>query len=79
VVRVGLSAAVVERELVGGVRVLGLHTDEALLRSGAALRAARRLPGAREAVVGGLDAAGVPRRRDQFAAHWTDDGQVACC
>ena len=50
---------------------------KALLRSATALRAARQLPGAREAVTGDLDAAAVLRRRDAFASHWKDDGQVS--
>jgi pyruvate/2-oxoglutarate dehydrogenase complex dihydrolipoamide dehydrogenase (E3) component len=50
---------------------------KALLRSGAALRGALGVPGAREAVTGGLDVAAVLRRRDGFASHWKDDGQAA--
>ncbi|MFD0579018.1 FAD-dependent oxidoreductase [Dactylosporangium darangshiense] len=50
---------------------------KALLRSATALRAARQMPGAREAVTGALDAAAVLRRRDAFASNWTDDGQVS--
>ncbi|PRX97934.1 dihydrolipoyl dehydrogenase family protein [Allonocardiopsis opalescens] len=74
----GLTAAVVERELVGGeCSYWACMPTKALLRSGAALRAARAVPGAREAVTGGLDAAAVLRRRDSFAANWRDDGQVS--
>jgi pyruvate/2-oxoglutarate dehydrogenase complex dihydrolipoamide dehydrogenase (E3) component len=50
---------------------------KALLRSAAALRAAQALPGAREAVTGELDTAAVLLRRDAFASHWKDDGQVS--
>ncbi|WP_241563959.1 hypothetical protein [Nonomuraea polychroma] len=72
-----LSAAVVERELVGGECSYWACTPtKALLRSAAALRAARQMPGAREAVTDGLDAAAVLDRRDSFASHWKDDGQV---
>jgi dihydrolipoamide dehydrogenase len=78
VVRGGLSAAVVERELVGGeCSYWACMPTKALLRSGAALRAARRVPGAREAVTGGLDVAAVLHRRDAFASHWHDEGQAA--
>jgi dihydrolipoamide dehydrogenase len=78
VVQGGLTAAVVERELVGGeCSYWACMPTKALLRSAAALRAARRLPGAREAVTGGLDPAAVLRRRDAFASNWSDDGQVA--
>ncbi|PRY36845.1 dihydrolipoyl dehydrogenase family protein [Umezawaea tangerina] len=78
VVRGGLSAAVVERELVGGeCSYWACMPTKALLRGGAALRAARQVPGAREAVTGDLDVAAVLRRRDDFASHWEDDGQVS--
>ncbi len=90
VVRGGPSAAVVERELVGGeCSHWACMPTKALLRGAAALRAARQLPGAREAVTGGLDVAAVLGRRDSFASHWKDDGQAgfspylfifaACC
>ena len=78
VVRGGLTAAIVERELVGGeCSYWACMPTKALLHSATALRAARRLPGAREAVTGDLDAAAVLRRRDSFASDWKDDGQVS--
>ncbi len=78
VVQGGLSVAIVERELVGGeCSYWACMPTKALLRSGAALRAARQVPGAREAVTGDLDVAAVLARRDAFAADWRDDGQVA--
>ncbi|MET8040559.1 NAD(P)/FAD-dependent oxidoreductase [Micromonospora sp. NPDC005215] len=78
VVRGGLTAAIVERELVGGeCSYWACMPTKALLRSQTALRAARQLPGAREAVTGELDVAAVLRRRDAFASHWKDDGQVS--
>ncbi|TWF80413.1 dihydrolipoamide dehydrogenase [Pseudonocardia hierapolitana] len=74
----GLSVAIVERELVGGeCSYWACMPTKALLRSTAAVRAAQRLPGAREAVTGGLDTAAVLHRRDNFASHWKDDGQVS--
>lgn len=74
----GLSAAIVERELVGGeCSYWACMPTKALLRSAAALRAARQVPGAREAVTGDLDTAAVLRRRDSFASNWKDDGQVS--
>jgi len=74
----GLSVAVVERELVGGeCSYWACMPTKALLRSSAALRAARSLPGAREAVTGPLDAGAVLQRRDNFASNWKDDGQVS--
>ncbi|MFE0358173.1 dihydrolipoyl dehydrogenase family protein [Streptomyces nigra] len=78
VVQGGLTAAIVERELVGGeCSYWACMPTKALLRSTAALRAARQLPGSREAVSGDLDVAAVLRRRDSFASNWKDDGQVS--
>lgn len=80
----GLSAVVVEAELVGGeCSYWACMPSKALLRPLHALRAARRLPGSREAVTGDLDVAAVLARRDDFthargpAVHEHDDsGQV---
>ncbi|MGC5562120.1 dihydrolipoyl dehydrogenase family protein [Streptomyces sp. FR-108] len=78
VVQGGLSTAIVERELVGGeCSYWACMPTKALLRSGAALRAARQVPGAREAVTGDLDVAAVLERRDSFASNWKDDGQAS--
>jgi dihydrolipoamide dehydrogenase len=78
VVQGGLTAAIVERDLVGGeCSYWACMPTKALLRSGAALRAARQVPGAREAVTGELDVAAVLRRRDAFASDWQDDGQAS--
>ncbi|MEV4561080.1 NAD(P)/FAD-dependent oxidoreductase [Kitasatospora sp. NPDC049285] len=74
----GLTVAVVEAELVGGeCSYWACMPSKALLRPAAALADARRLPGTREAVTGPLDAAAVLARRDAFASHWKDDGQVS--
>ncbi|QXG76246.1 NAD(P)/FAD-dependent oxidoreductase [Modestobacter sp. L9-4] len=73
----GLSVTIVERELVGGeCSYWACMPTKALLRDVAALRAARQVPGAAAAVTGELDVAAVLARRDRFAAHWHDDGQV---
>lgn len=78
----GLSAVVVEAELVGGeCSYWACIPSKALLRPLHALRAARRLPGAREALTGDLDVAAVLARRDAFThadgPHSHDDsGQV---
>lgn len=74
--RQGLKAAIVESELVGGeCSYWACMPSKALLRSGDALRAARRVPGAREAVTGALDPEAVLARRDAFASNWDDAGQ----
>ncbi|MDK3258733.1 dihydrolipoyl dehydrogenase family protein [Blastococcus capsensis] len=73
----GLSVAVVERELVGGeCSYWACIPSKALLGPTHALAAARRLPGAAEAVTGDVDADAVLRRRDEFISHLHDDGQV---
>ncbi|UMG91586.1 NAD(P)/FAD-dependent oxidoreductase [Nocardioides sp. TF02-7] len=78
VVAGGLTAVVVERELVGGeCSYWACMPTKALLRSTTAVQAARRVPGAREAVTGRVDASAVLARRDRFASSWQDDGQVA--
>ncbi|WP_309127227.1 NAD(P)/FAD-dependent oxidoreductase [Microbacterium sp.] len=70
----GLTAVIVESELVGGeCTYWACMPSKALLRSPQALRAARAVKG----VTGGaLDAAAVLSRRDSFAADWSDAGQV---
>ena len=76
-VRGGLTAVLVEHELVGGeCSYWACMPSKALLRSGQALRAARAVPGAAEAARGGLDVRAVLARRDAFASHWSDEGQV---
>jgi dihydrolipoamide dehydrogenase len=77
-VKGGLSVAIVESELVGGeCSYWACMPTKALLRDAAALRAVRALPGANAAVTGVLDPAAVLARRDGFASHWHDDGQVS--
>ncbi|HEY9392947.1 MAG TPA: FAD-dependent oxidoreductase, partial [Nocardioides sp.] len=77
VVQGGLTAAIVERELVGGeCSYWACMPTKALLRDAAALRAARALPAAGQAVTGTLDPAAVFARRDEFTSNWKDTGQV---
>lgn len=77
VVRGGLSAILVESELVGGeCSYWACMPSKALLRSGTALHAARSVAGAREAVTGALDVREVLARRDSFTSHWDDSSQV---
>jgi dihydrolipoamide dehydrogenase len=73
----GLSTAVVERELVGGeCSYWGCMPSKALLRPGDAVAAARRVPGAAEAVTGPVDVAAALAWRDSIAGHWDDSGQL---
>ncbi|MEV0174131.1 NAD(P)/FAD-dependent oxidoreductase [Streptomyces sp. NPDC050803] len=73
----GLSTAVVESELVGGeCSYWACMPSKALLRPVIAQADARRLPGLSGAVQGPLDTAAVLARRDEYTAHWKDDGQV---
>jgi dihydrolipoamide dehydrogenase len=76
-VKGGLDAVLVEHELVGGeCSFWACMPSKALLRPGNALAAVRRLPGAAAAVTGDLDDSAVLKRRDVFAEHWDDAGQV---
>lgn len=76
-VQAGLTAAIVESELVGGeCSYWACMPSKALLRSAAALRAARDVDGARQAVTGDLDVAAVLRRRDTMTSGYDDSGQV---
>ncbi len=73
----GLSAALVEAELVGGeCSYWACMPSKALLRPGAALTAAQSVAGSREVVRGPLNAAAVLDRRNSFTSHWDDSGQV---
>lgn len=77
VVQAGLTATIVERELVGGeCSYWACMPTKALLRDAAALRAARALPAAGQAATGALDPSAVLARRDRFASEWNDSGQA---
>ncbi|MGW4928644.1 dihydrolipoyl dehydrogenase family protein [Agromyces sp. NPDC004153] len=74
----GLTAVIVEHELVGGeCSYWACMPSKVLLRSASALRAARSLAGAAQAVTGDLDVQSVLDRRDHFTSNWSDAGQVA--
>ena len=69
----GLTAVIVENELVGGeCSYWACMPSKALLRPILALHAARQVRG----VTGDLDPRAVLARRDDFVAHWSDTGQV---
>ncbi|MFD5897068.1 dihydrolipoyl dehydrogenase family protein [Streptomyces sp. NPDC060366] len=74
----GLSAAVVESELVGGeCSYWACMPSKALLRPVIARAEARRVPGLSPSVQGPLDVPAVLAHRDEYTSHWKDDGQVA--
>ncbi len=73
----GLRVAIIESELVGGeCSYWACMPSKALLRSGAALRAAQRVNGARQAVTGSVDVAATLARRDKASNNWSDQNQV---
>ena len=77
VVRAGLSAALIEAELVGGeCSYWACMPSKALLRPGTALQAATAVAGSREAVTGTLDAQQVLNRRTEFTSNWDDSSQA---
>jgi dihydrolipoamide dehydrogenase len=77
VVQRGLSALLIEEELLGGeCSYWACMPSKALLRAGEVLRAARAVPGAAQAVTGDLDVRAVLERRDAFTSHWDDSAQV---
>ena len=77
VVQGGLTAVLIEAELVGGeCSYWACMPSKALLRPGTALHGAQTVPGAEEAVTRTLDAAAVLKRRDHFTSNWQDDSQV---
>jgi len=73
----GLAVALVERELVGGeCSYWACIPSKTLIRPGDVLAAARRVPGAAEAVTGRLDAAAAFAQRDYMTSDWNDAGAL---
>ena len=73
----GLTAVLVEAELVGGeCSYWACMPSKGLLRAGAVLRAAADVDGAKQAISGGLDPLGVLRRRDVIVHNWDDTSQA---
>jgi len=73
----GLQVAIVERELVGGeCSYWACIPSKTLVRPGDVLAAARRVPGAAEAVTGRIDAAAAFAQRDYMTSNWSDEGQL---
>ena len=74
----GLSAVIVENELVGGeCSYWACMPSKALLRPGTALRAVEHVSGAKQAVTGKIDPEAVFARRDTTVSNYDDGGQVA--
>ncbi|GAA1446131.1 dihydrolipoyl dehydrogenase family protein [Leifsonia poae] len=73
----GLSAALIEHELVGGeCSFWACIPSKALLRPAQSIREAQAVEGAAEAVTGTLDVEAVLRRRDRLVYDWNDQSQV---
>ncbi|MPV36787.1 dihydrolipoyl dehydrogenase family protein [Georgenia subflava] len=74
----GLTAVLVEQDLVGGAcSYYACMPSKALLRPGQALSAARRVAGSEAAAQGDLDVGAVLERRTSFTHDWDDSAQVA--
>src|SRR5207253_7149286 len=72
-----LSVALVEKELVGGeCSYWGCVPSKTLIRPGDVIAAARRVPGAAQAVTGSIDAAAALAQRDHMTSGWDDTGQL---
>jgi pyruvate/2-oxoglutarate dehydrogenase complex dihydrolipoamide dehydrogenase (E3) component len=75
--RGGRRVAIVERHLVGGeCSFYACMPSKALLRPQEVLKEAARVPGAAEAVAGGVDVEAVLRRRDRIVNDLRDDHQL---
>ncbi len=73
----GLRVAIAERELVGGeCSYWGCIPSKTLIRPGDVIAAARRVPGASEAVTGVIDSSAAFARRDYMVSDWTDSAQI---
>jgi dihydrolipoamide dehydrogenase len=73
----GRSVVLIEQELVGGeCSYYACMPSKALLRPGELLAEARRIPGAREAIEDGPDAAAVLHRRDEIIHHRDDSSHL---
>ena len=73
----GLTVAIVERELVGGeCSYWGCMPSKTLIRPGDVLAAALRVPGARAAVTGTVDADAAFASRNRITGDWDDAGAL---
>ena len=77
VVKGGLSAAIVESELIGGeCSYWACMPSKALLRGTEVLDEARAVSGAAAAVTGDQDVAATLERRNSFTSNWDDSNQA---
>lgn len=73
----GLATVVVERELVGGeCSFWGCMPSKGLLRPTDVMGAAERVPGAREAITGAINAPAALQWRDEITNGWDDQHHV---
>lgn len=73
----GMSAAIVEERLVGGeCSFWGCIPSKTLIRPGDVVAAARRVPGAAEAVTGRIDVEAALAQRDYMTNSWSDETQT---
>jgi pyruvate/2-oxoglutarate dehydrogenase complex dihydrolipoamide dehydrogenase (E3) component len=73
----GLRVAIVEERLVGGeCSFWGCIPSKTLIRPGDVLAAARRVPGAAEAITGDIDVAAALAQRDYMTNSWSDETQT---
>ena len=74
----GLSVAIVEERLVGGeCSYYGCVPSKTLIRPGDVIAAARRAPGAAQAVTGTIDAEAAFAQRDYMTSDWNDTGALS--
>jgi pyruvate/2-oxoglutarate dehydrogenase complex dihydrolipoamide dehydrogenase (E3) component len=73
----GLSVAIVEERLAGGeCSFYGCIPSKTLIRPGDVVAAARRVPGAAEAVTGVIDVQAAFAQRDYMTNNWQDAGDL---
>jgi pyruvate/2-oxoglutarate dehydrogenase complex dihydrolipoamide dehydrogenase (E3) component len=73
----GFTAAIVEERLVGGeCSFFGCVPSKTLIRPGDVLAAAKRVPGAAEAVTGPIDVQAAFAQRDYMTSSWSDHTQT---
>jgi pyruvate/2-oxoglutarate dehydrogenase complex dihydrolipoamide dehydrogenase (E3) component len=73
----GLSVAIVEERLVGGeCSFWGCVPSKTMIRPGDVIAAAKRVPGAAEAITGPLDVEAALAQRDYMTSNWSDHTQT---